>query len=226
MDAGLRDSASLKEVPEGAKGEDSAHRGNTRHVPELFCPVTSQFWQVSPSSAVTETPSERQEREGAFYEFIPSRNQSLLREKDTSPDGPQPLLEVRLEATVQALSLSLLRDRGCSHGLLLGHKDSRNPGTLAWPGNSSACLPARDLLLFPLGSGSPGVNFPRGGSIEETTVEAQIVNFFKQPCPGLQMALEGSRGQEKVSAQLSGSPYVTLCLLPGFLSKNLFLQIV
>ena len=80
--------------------------------------------------------------------------------------------------------------------------------------------------LFPLGCGSPGVNFPRGGSIEETTVEAQIVNFFKQLCPGLQMALEGSQGQEKVSAQLSGSPYVTLCLLPGFLSKNLFLQIV
>lgn len=80
--------------------------------------------------------------------------------------------------------------------------------------------------LFPLGSSSPEVNFPRGGSIEETTVEAQIVNFFKQPCPGLQMALEGSWGQEKVSAQLSGSPYVTLCLLPGFLSKNLFLQIV
>ena len=42
---GLRDSASLKGVPEGAKGEDSAHRGNTRHVQELFCPVTSQFWQ-------------------------------------------------------------------------------------------------------------------------------------------------------------------------------------
>lgn len=174
MAAGLRDSASLKEVPAGAKGEDSAHRGNIRHVQELFCPVTSQFWQVSPSSAVTETPSERQEREGAFYEFIPSRNQSLLREKDTSPDGPQPSLEVRLEAKVQTLSLSLLRDRGCSHGLLVGHNDSRNPGALPRPGNASARLPARDLLPVPSGQQQSWSQFSKEDRLRKPLLKLRL----------------------------------------------------
>lgn len=124
--------------------------GMSRGFSALLLPSSGRS-QVSPPSAITETPSKRQEREDAFYEFIPSRNQALLREKHTSPDGPQPSLEVRLEAKVQALSLSLLQDRGCSHGLWLGRKDSRNPGTQAQAGNSSALLPARDLLPVPSG---------------------------------------------------------------------------
>lgn len=86
-------------------------------------------------------------------------------------------------------------------------------------------LPARDLQLVPLGSGRPQVNLPRGGATEETCSGSDC-NCFKADLPAVTDGCGWLGDRSKHQTQLSVSLYVTLCLLPGFLFKNLFLQMV
>lgn len=123
------------------------------------------------------------------------------------PRSPLALLRGETGGQGSCLDMRALGQRTPSWSLA-GPEDVRNPGTWAPPGNFKPFGQSGIDCRFLWGRDSPGVNFPRRGSIEKTIVQAQTVNFLKQSCPRLQMALGSSWGQEKVMAL---APWLNLC---------------